>query len=56
MENTKIVPNKISCAPTTVLNKDSEYSFKSKDIANEFNKYVASIGNELGSKLRNIIM
>ena len=46
----KIVPNKTSCAPTTVLNKDSKYSCKSKDIANEFNKYFASIGNELGSK------
>ena len=46
----KIVPNKTSRAPTTVLNKDIKYSCKSKDIANEFNKYFASIGNELGSK------
>ena len=48
----KIVPNKISSAPTSIFNKDDKCinSGQSKDMANEFNKYFTSIGDELGSK------
>ena len=37
--------------PTSISNKDNEHSCNtsSKDIANEFNKYFTSIGNELSS-------
>ena len=46
----KIVPNKTSSVPTSICNKDNIYSGKSKEMANEFNNYFTSIGNDLCSK------
>ena len=46
----KIVPNKTSSVPTSIRKKDDKYSGNSKEMANEFNNYFTSIGNDLGSK------
>ena len=49
----KIVLNKTSSVPTSIRNKDDTYSLysgNSKEMANEFNNYFTSIGNDLGSK------
>ena len=51
----KIVPSssKTSSGPTSILSKDDkciQATTDSKNMANEFNKYFTSIGNELGSK------
>ncbi len=50
----KIVPSsKTSNGPSSILSKDDKYiqaTTDSKNVANEFNKYFTSIGNQLGSK------